>query len=217
MVAVGVAAGLVLAGCRSGGGSPDGVATSATRGGAPGATSGMAGTPGAAASPQQGVPPEAPPSPAVVEHARTVPALHRSVDDYPRARVELTSPDGRLVHRLAVLWADTPARRRHGLMEVPHLPEGTGMVFTFPGGSRGGFWMKGTLVPLAVAFVDDGRIGTILGMSPCPQPPPGSPCPVYDPGHPYTVALEVPRGWFAAQGVQPGWGLEILTGPTPAG
>lgn len=141
------------------------------------------------------------------ENRGVVPPLHPAVDDYPEAVVVL-SRDG-ADHRLVVKVADTQERWRHGLMEVPELPEGTGMLFVFPGDQRGGFWMRDTLVPLSIAFADvQGRIMDILRMEPCPTPPPEG-CPRYTPDATYRVALEVPAGFFAERGIGTGWRLEI--------
>lgn len=136
-----------------------------------------------------------------------VPPLHPSVDGYPEAEV-VVSQDG-TDHRLVVKVADTRERQRHGLMEVPELPEGTGMLFVFPGQQRGGFWMRGTLVPLSIAFADaDGRILEVLRMEPCPTPPPEG-CPRYTPETPYRTALEVPAGFFEERGIGPGARLRV--------
>jgi uncharacterized protein len=131
-----------------------------------------------------------------------VPPLHASVDDYPEAWVTLRRPDGAI--SLPVKLADTQERRTHGLMEVTELPEGTGMLFVFEEERTGGFWMKDTLVPLDIAFVDaaDGIVA-ILAMDPCEE----DPCDVYEPGHAYRAALEVPQGWFAAEGIEVGMEL----------
>lgn len=143
--------------------------------------------------------------PEVVVHTTAVPALHPSVDDYPTGRVVLTAPDG-TEHRLAVRIADTTERRRHGLMEVPDVPPGTGMAFLMGGEQTNGFWMKGTLTPLDIAYV--GANGDVLGvveMVPCED----DPCPSYPPPGPYTVTLETRSRWLVDLGVGAGWTLEV--------
>jgi uncharacterized protein len=129
-----------------------------------------------------------------------VPPLHPSVDDYPEAWVTISRADGEPIE-LPVKLADTGERRAHGLMEVPDLPAGTGMLFTFDEDRTGGFWMKDTLVPLDIAFADrDDAIVAILAMEPCES----EPCEVYEPDATYRRALEVPQGWFAAQSITEG-------------
>ena len=75
------------------------------------------------------------------------------------------------------------------------------MVFVFTQPTRGGFWMKNTLIPLSIAFYDRrGRILRILEMEPCRA----DPCRIYDPGVTYRGALEVNRGAFRRLGVARG-------------
>jgi uncharacterized membrane protein (UPF0127 family) len=97
--------------------------------------------------------------------------------------------------------ADSGAERQEGLMHRESLPEDAGMLFVFPSEHRGGFWMKNTLIPLSIAFVDaEGRILRILDMEPCRA----DPCQIYDPGVAYVNALEVNQGAFAEWGVEEG-------------
>ena len=73
--------------------------------------------------------------------------------------------------RLAV--ADTDALRTRGLMGVRHIPEGEGMLFVFPdvAGAHHEFWMKDTLVPLDMIFVeDDGTISSVFANVPASTP-----------------------------------------------
>jgi uncharacterized membrane protein (UPF0127 family) len=63
-----------------------------------------------------------------------------------------------------------------------------GMLFVFAEDTRGGFWMKNTLVPLTIAFFDaQGKRVRKLSMTPCRQ----ASCPIYDPGRRYRFALEL--------------------------
>lgn len=135
-----------------------------------------------------------------VVHATEVPPLHPSVDDYPEDQVDIVTNG--ITHRIAVLVADTSARRQHGLMEVPELPDGVGMLFVgYDRDRTGGFWMKDTLVPLTIAYLDaDGTIVDLVDMEPCEA----DPCPSYPPDAPYRSALEVRQGWFAEQGIDEG-------------
>lgn len=97
--------------------------------------------------------------------------------------------------------ADSGEERQEGLMHRESLPEDEGMLFVFPSEHRGGFWMKNTLIPLSIAFVDaEGRILRILDMDPCRA----DPCQIYDPGVAYRNALEVNQGAFAEWGVEEG-------------
>lgn len=84
----------------------------------------------------------------------------------------------------------TPSQREVGLMHRSAAPA-DGMLFVFPAGTREGFWMKSTLVPLTVVFFDaSGRRVRRLAMTPCRA----DPCPVYYPRRFYRFALELPAG-----------------------
>ena len=89
--------------------------------------------------------------------------------------------------------ADTSAERQRGLMYRRSLPARSGMVFAYAQATRGGYWMKNTLIPLDIAFYDRrGRILRILTMTPCRR----DPCRIYDPRVTYRGALEVNAGAF---------------------
>jgi uncharacterized membrane protein (UPF0127 family) len=82
----------------------------------------------------------------------------------------------------------TSDRRALGLMHRRKAPA-DGMLFVFPTDTTGGFWMKNTLVPLAIVFFDSrGKQVRRLSMKPCR----GDPCPIYSPGRRYRYALELP-------------------------
>lgn len=155
--------------------------------------------------------PEPTDPPARTDIERTVPALHAEVDGWEATTVTLTPPDGEVAH-VAARVAVTPEQRRRGLMRVPDVPDGAGMLFLFDRDRAGGFWMLDTLVALDIAFIaDGGEVAAVLTMQPCVE----QPCPVYDPDVVYRAALEVPAGWFAANGV--GVGTQVTwTEPAPA-
>jgi uncharacterized membrane protein (UPF0127 family) len=93
--------------------------------------------------------------------------------------------------------ADTPDRQAVGLMCRPTLDPDAGMLFMFHYSTRGAFWMKNTLIPLAIAFIDsDWHIVRIMEMAVAPDPAEG-PFTYYEPPKPYRYALEVNAGFFA--------------------
>lgn len=96
--------------------------------------------------------------------------------------------------------ARTVEQRSRGLMQCTSLPEGTGMLFLFPYRAENGFYMKGTLIPLSIAYVDGDRVVATREMEPCP----GEQCPTYAPGKPYTAAVEAVAGFFPQHGVKEG-------------
>ncbi|HEX8004522.1 MAG TPA: DUF192 domain-containing protein [Mycobacteriales bacterium] len=105
--------------------------------------------------------------------------------------------------------ARTPEQRARGLMQRTELPDGTGMIFLFPRRTNVGFWMKGTLVPLSIAYVDGDRVVSTAEMVPCRT----DPCRDYPPTSSYTAAVEAPSGFFPSHGVVPGTRMTV-TGPT---
>ena len=58
--------------------------------------------------------------------------------------------------------ADTPEKKEKGLMNRPSLPQNRGMVFIFKPKTKVTFWMKDTLIPLDMIFIDRGRIVKIV-------------------------------------------------------
>lgn len=102
---------------------------------------------------------------------------------------------------LRVLVADNEEKKEKGLMFVKKLPENVGMLFVFSEKVYGGFWMKNTLIPLSIAFLDtDGKILKILDMEPCKK----KECPTYDPGISYRYAIEMNFGWFRRNRIKEG-------------
>jgi uncharacterized membrane protein (UPF0127 family) len=118
---------------------------------------------------------------------------------FERGTVVIESERGDV--ELDVEIAETPVQQQFGLMHRESLAREAGMVFVFTKETRGGFWMKNTLIPLSIAFFDrDGRILRILDMQPCAE----DPCPVHDPKVAYRGALEVNHGAFREWGVSEG-------------
>ncbi|HEX7387115.1 MAG TPA: DUF192 domain-containing protein [Castellaniella sp.] len=99
-------------------------------------------------------------------------------------------------HTIQVELADTPARMRDGLMDRTTLARDDGMLFVLgPPDSAYCFWMKNTLLPLSIAFMDtQGRIVSIQDMQAQSLQP-------HCPPSPITTALEMNQGWFTTNGV----------------
>ena len=110
---------------------------------------------------------------------------------------------------ITVRIADAPDERARGLMGVTSLPPDEGMAFVYAGPTQETFWMKDTLIPLSIAFIDGDRVVAIREMVPCTS----DPCPTYDAQAPYTYAVEANRGWFAEHGITAGDRVRSFDGP----
>ena len=109
--------------------------------------------------------------------------------------------NGKREVKLTVQIANTQEKIEKGLMFVEKLPKNEGMLFMFPQNTYGGFWMKNTLIPLSIAFLDsDGKILKILDMKPCKK----EECHTYDPELSYRYALEMNLGWFEKNQIKEG-------------
>jgi hypothetical protein len=97
--------------------------------------------------------------------------------------------------------ADTDAERSLGLMNRQDLGESQGMLFVFDNEAIRSFWMRNTLIPLDIMFIDSQRrIVDIQTMQPCA----GDPCRLYRSAGPAKYALEVNAGFAEARGIKVG-------------
>jgi uncharacterized protein len=89
-------------------------------------------------------------------------------------------------------------QRMQGLMFRDKLGANDGMLFVFDTPEYQSMWMKNTLVPLSVAFLDgDGVILNIEDMEPQTLQPHMS-------AGPALYAIETNKGWFKANGLKAG-------------
>ena len=106
-------------------------------------------------------------------------------------------------HEVLVEVADEPEERQRGLMYRESLPEDEGMLFVYDRERPLSFWMKNTVIPLDIAFLDaSGRIVDIQSMEPYNEASITSRAPAI-------YALEMNRGWFEAHGVEVGDRVEF--------
>jgi uncharacterized membrane protein (UPF0127 family) len=99
--------------------------------------------------------------------------------------------------------ADDDAERQRGLMYRESLEEDHGMLFIYDRETTLAFWMKNTLIPLDIAYLDsDLRIVDIQQMEPqTTETHPSS--------APAQYALEMNLGWFERNGVTVGDRIEF--------
>jgi uncharacterized protein len=114
--------------------------------------------------------------------------------DAPQVVVE----SGGRSHAVVVEVADDDRKREIGLMFRRALDPDRGMLFVFPDEDEHVFWMKNTLVPLDMIFVDGG--GRVVGV--VTRAEPGSLAPRS--GGRSRYVLEVVAGWAEERGVKPG-------------
>ena len=112
-------------------------------------------------------------------------------------------------HVVQVELADTPEKRERGMMFRKELADGKGMLFIFDEEGEHSFWMKDTLIPLDLIFVDSaGRVtGVVARARPLTLEP--------RMGGTSRMVLEVPGGWAAEHGVRVGDRMRV-EGITPA-
>jgi len=102
------------------------------------------------------------------------------------------------IHLIRAEVAHTFETRAQGLMFRESLGPNEGMFFVFPQAEMQCMWMKNTLIPLSVAFLDEkGRVVSISDMRPQTET---SHCAAA----PAKFALEMSHGWFAAKGIRAG-------------
>jgi len=108
-------------------------------------------------------------------------------------------PDGwKLTLELAVTQEETA----QGLMFRPRLAPDRGMLFVFEQERIPSFWMKNTLIPLDIVFLDPS--GRVVDISADARPCTGEPCPQYLPRTPALAVLEINSGAAASHGIVPG-------------
>ena len=101
-------------------------------------------------------------------------------------------------HRIEAEVAASDQNRQVGLMNRKAMPQQHGMLFVFTQNNTHCMWMRNTLIPLSVAFIDDeGYIINIEDMQPQTE---DNHCA----RQPARYALEMNLGWFAQRGIKPG-------------
>jgi uncharacterized membrane protein (UPF0127 family) len=102
--------------------------------------------------------------------------------------------------------ASTPHEGEVGLMYRRSMPDNDGMLFVLPVG-RASFWMKNTLIPLSIAFLDHN--GVILEVHDMQAMDTHI---TYSDSDQVAYALETNLHWFDLNGIKPGTKID----PSPA-
>lgn len=108
------------------------------------------------------------------------------------------------MHIIRAEVASTDAERQQGLMFRERLALNEGMLFVFDASASVCMWMKNTLIPLSVAFLDEsGKIINIEDMQPHSTESHCSKKAAY-------YALEMNQGWFKKRNIGPGYLIDGL-------
>jgi YVTN family beta-propeller protein len=107
-----------------------------------------------------------------------------------------------VIGRIFVEVPDDREEFARGLMFRKHLPWNAGMLFAFDDEEIRRFWMKNTLIPLDMIFVDSSSkiIDIKENVPPCKQ----EECPTYPSKEPAQYVLEVNAGFVQEKGVKIG-------------
>jgi uncharacterized protein len=103
--------------------------------------------------------------------------------------------------------ARTPEEQAQGLMFRESLPERTGMLFPFADQGVHKFWMKNTMIPLDIIWLDGA--GRVVFVSADTPPCKADPCPNYGPDLPAESVLEIAGGMAAKEKVTVGSRIDI--------
>lgn len=102
------------------------------------------------------------------------------------------------MYRIDAEVAATPDNREKGLMFRTAMAQNQGMIFVFPQLAKHCMWMRNTLLPLSVAFLDEH--GVILNVEEMKPKTEVNHCAVQD----SRFALEMNANWFKDRGFRPG-------------
>lgn len=109
-------------------------------------------------------------------------------------RMDLTAG----IHRIDAEVAFTQSTRMQGLMFRQAMGEQQGMLFVFTEKARHCMWMRNTLIPLSVAFLDEG--GRVINVEDMQAKTENNHCAAA----PARYALEMNLGWFKRKGIGAG-------------
>ncbi|MBX7113364.1 MAG: DUF192 domain-containing protein [Myxococcaceae bacterium] len=148
------------------------------------------------------------PSDAGAAHAATPAVTDVTAQDYvalpmPTGRVRLQTADGRF-QWVEVEVAASRAMRTRGMMWRVALADGKGMLFLFKQQEPLSFWMRNTLIPLDMVFIDaDLKIAGIVENA---EP---RTLTSRSPGKPSQFVLELPGGYTRKLHIKPGTQVEF--------
>jgi len=117
----------------------------------------------------------------------------------PAAGSSVVLPSGA---RYRVELARTPEEQTQGLMFREALPPNAGMLFLFSEPGIHKFWMKNTMIPLDIIWMDSaGKVVFVSANTPQCR---ADPCPTYGPDQPASNVLEIAGGMAKKEMVEVG-------------
>ncbi|MFJ3056901.1 DUF192 domain-containing protein [Herbaspirillum sp. NPDC087042] len=108
------------------------------------------------------------------------------------------------IHLIKAEVAQTEAEREQGLMFREKMADNEGMLFLFGAPAGVCMWMKNTLIPLSVAFMDEK--GVIINIEEMKEQTLDSHCAKRG----AVYALEMNKGWFKQKNIKPGTKIDGL-------
>lgn len=133
----------------------------------------------------------------VLAAALGAPAAKGQLQSFPTSSLTIVSANGR--HRFTVEVAETPEQMMQGLMFRRELAPNAGMLFDYKQPIVATMWMRNTLIPLDMLFVDaQGRIVNIHERA-VPQTDD-----VIAAAAPVRAVIELNGGTAARLGIKPG-------------
>ena len=114
---------------------------------------------------------------------------------------EISIDNGKKIIKLNIEIADDNQERQKGLMFREKFDDNNGMFFIFDKQNYQTFWMKNTLIPLDIVFIDkDFKIFDIKNAIPCKA----DPCALYKSSMPVLYVLEANSNFTARNDIKVG-------------
>ncbi|KKS31261.1 hypothetical protein A2380_02530 [candidate division WWE3 bacterium RIFOXYB1_FULL_43_24] len=103
--------------------------------------------------------------------------------------------------------AETKEELQNGLMNREKLPKNTGMLFIFGMDYKYAFWMKNTLIPLDIIWINEKMevVDIAREVPPCVT----EKCPSYIPQYPARYVVETPAKWSVWKKIYPSMKVKI--------
>lgn len=119
---------------------------------------------------------------------------------------QISISNGEKIIKVNVEIADDNYERQQGLMFRESLNENDGMIFIFEDENFQSFWMKNTLIPLDIIFIDKNfEIVDIKNAVPCEE----DPCAAYDSAKPAKYVLEINYGFAEKNSIEAGGKVDL--------